>query len=193
MIATRRNVRTVGLASFRCFPGILSIKMGPLERDELDICSRDEEEISDIVCLLRSSSSGNAGVLSVVNRLDWRGLDYWKGIVWDPGIVDKRCLHVCYDCLCLIALFCNATICVHDWAALSMWIRTMIRHWRTITWESACLGSIYPAHCMARFFGRNGGEIKDFVTVMMPSGAEDMLFLLSACLRGTSGSVIRSW
>ena len=24
-------------------------------------------------------------------------MDYWRGIVWDPGIVGKRCLHVCYD------------------------------------------------------------------------------------------------
>ena len=46
-------------------------------------------------------------VCAVVNKLDWRGLDHWRGIVWDPGIVDKRCLHACYDCLCFIALFCT--------------------------------------------------------------------------------------
>ena len=109
--------------------------------------------------------------------------------------MDKRCLHVCYDCLCLIALFHDAMIFVHDWSALSMWIMTVIRNWRTITWELACLGSISPAccTCMARFFCRNhdnGGEIKDFVAVMMPSRADDILSLLSACVCGTSVSVI---
>ena len=50
----------------------LLIEMGPLEGYELDICSRDagisgcdEKGISDVLCLLHSSSSGNAGVLSV--------------------------------------------------------------------------------------------------------------------------------
>ena len=86
------------------------IGMGTLDWDELVVCSRDagisgcdEEWLGDVLCLLRSSSSGNAGDLSVVSGLDWRGLDHWRGIVWDPGIVGKRCLHVCYDCLCLIA------------------------------------------------------------------------------------------
>ena len=51
---------------------------------------------------------------------------------------------------------------------------------------------------MARFFCRNGGEIKNFGAVMMPSGAEDIIFLLNPCVRGTSVSVIapgciRSW
>ena len=115
-----------------------SIGMDTLEGDELGICSHDagisgchEEEISDVLCLLRSSSSGNAGVCSVMNRLHWRGLDHWRGIIWDPGIVDKRCLHACYDCLYLIALFRDAMIFVHDWAALSMWIMTVVRNWRT--------------------------------------------------------------
>ena len=99
----------------------LSIEMGPQEGDELGISSRDAgisgcngKEISDVLCLLRSSSSENAGVLSVVIRLDWRGLDHWRGIVWDPGIAGKRRLHMCYDCLCLIALFRNTMIFFHD-------------------------------------------------------------------------------
>ena len=89
-----------------------SIGMGTLDGDELVICPRDagisgcdKEWLGDVLCLLRSSSSENVGDLSVVSGLDWRGLDHWRGIVWDPGIVGKRCLHVCYDCLCLIALF----------------------------------------------------------------------------------------
>ena len=81
-------------------------------------------------------------------------------------------------------------ILIHDWAALSTRIMTVIRNWRTITWELACLGSIHPACCMARFFCHDEGQIKDSEAVMMPSGADDILFLLSACERGTSASVI---
>ena len=34
----------------------------------------------------------------------WR-LDHWHSVVWDPGIVGSQALSVCYDCLCLMALF----------------------------------------------------------------------------------------
>ena len=66
----------------------------------------------------------------------------------------------------------------------------MIRNWRTITWELAYLGSIHPACCIARFFCHDEGQIKDLEVVMMPSGADDILFLLSACECGISVSVI---
>ena len=81
---------------------------------------------------------------SVAAGLDCKGLDHCRGIVWDPGIVSERCLHVCYDGLCLIALFRDAMILVHDWAALSTRSGTEIGYCRTITWELGCLGSINP-------------------------------------------------
>ena len=102
----------------------------------------------------------------------------------------KRCLHVCYDCLCLIAFFRDAMILVHDWAALSTWIMTVIRNWRTITCELGCLGSINTAYCMARFFCCDGWQIEDLEAVMMPSGADDIRFLLCARERETSEGVI---
>ena len=139
-----------------------SIGMDTLDGDELVICPHgagisgcDKEWLGDILCLLRSSSSWNARDLSVVSGLDWRGLDHWGGIVWGPGIVGRRCLHVCYDCLCLIALFRDAMMFVHDWAALSTLIGTEIRDWRTITWELGCLESIHPTYYVTRFFCRN--------------------------------------
>ena len=48
-------------------------------------------------------------------------LDHWKGVVWDPGIVGQQCLHMCCDCLCLMALFCDMMLLAHDWAAWSLW------------------------------------------------------------------------
>ena len=174
-----------------------SIRMGTLDGDELVNCPRDagisgcdKEWLGDVLCLLRSSSSGNAGDLSVVSGLDWRGLDHWRGIVWDPGSVGKLCLHVCYDCLCLIVLFRDAMMFVHDWAALATLICTEIRDWRTITWELGCLGSIHLNYYVTRFFCRNVWQIKYLEAVMTPGGADDIPFLLSACECGTSVGVI---
>ena len=60
------------------------------------------------LCLLYSANSGSEWDNSVAAGLDCKRLIHWRGVVWDPGIVGKRCLHVCYDCLCLIALCCDA-------------------------------------------------------------------------------------
>ena len=81
-----------------------SIDMDTLEGDELVICSRNvgiSDGDEEWLCLLYSASLGSVWDNSVAAGLYCKGLDHWRGIVWDPGIVGKRCLHVCYDCLCL--------------------------------------------------------------------------------------------
>ena len=40
-------------------------------------------------------SSGGASDDTVAIRLDGKGLDHWRGVVWDPGIVGQQCLKVC--------------------------------------------------------------------------------------------------
>ena len=79
-----------------------SIDMDILDGDEL-VISPCEVGISGgdkkWLCLLYFASSGSAGDNSVAVGLDCKGLDHWRGIVWNPGIVGKRCLRVCYDCL----------------------------------------------------------------------------------------------
>ena len=57
------------------------------------------------VCLLYSSSAGSRNNGTVVLGLDGQRLDHWRGVVWDPGIVGHHGLCMCYDCLCLMALF----------------------------------------------------------------------------------------
>ena len=94
------------------------------------------------------------------------GLDHWRGIVWDPGIVDEQCLHVCYDCLCLTALFRDAMLLFHDWAALSMWTGNETGYCRTITLELGCLGSINPPCDVDRFFGCDEWKIKELEAVV---------------------------
>ena len=142
------------------------------------------------LCLLYSASSGSTRDKSVAAGLDCKGLEHWRGIVWDSGIVGKRCLHVCYDCLCLIALFRDAMMLVHDWAALSTWTGTGIGYCRTITWELGCLGSINPPCDVDRFFSRDEWQIKELDAVVTASGGDDIRFLLCACVRGTSVGVI---
>ena len=39
------------------------------------------------LCLLYSASSGSAGDYTVAIRLDGKGLDHWRGVVWDPDII----------------------------------------------------------------------------------------------------------
>ena len=82
-----------------------SIDMDTLDGDELGIGSRDvgiSDGDEEWLCLLYSARSWSVWGNSVAAGLDCQGLDHWRGIVWDPGIVGKCCLHVC---LCLIALF----------------------------------------------------------------------------------------
>ena len=140
-----------------------SIDMNTLDGDELAICPRDvgiSGGDKEWLCLLYSASSGSAGDISVAAGFDCKGLEHWRGIVWDPGIVGKRCLHVCCDCLCLITLFHDAMILVHDWAAMFTWMGTEIGYGRTITWELGCLGSILPSCDVDRFFGCDVWQIK---------------------------------
>ena len=68
-------------------------------------------------------------------------------VVW----ADNACMY--YDCLCVIALFCEVMLVVHDWAYLPAWTVTGIGYCRTNTWEVGCLGTIYPTCDVARFFG----------------------------------------
>ena len=124
-----------------------------IHSDTLDVGISDGDR--EWLCLLYFTSSGSGWDNSVAARLDCTGLDHWRGIVWDPGIVGQQCLHVCYDCLCLMALFRDAMLLVHNWAALSMWTGTETGYCRTITWELGCLGSINPPCDVDHFCGRH--------------------------------------
>ena len=167
--------------------------MNTLDGDEQGICSRDvgiSDGDEEWLCLLYSASSRSTWDKSVAAGLDCKGLDHWRGIIWDPGIVGKRCLHVCYDYLYLIALFRDTIILIHNWTTLSKWTGTEIGYCRTITWESGCLESINPPCDVDRFFGRDEWQIKELEVVVMPGGGDDIRFLLCACGRGTSVGVI---
>ena len=73
-----------------------------------------------------------------------------------PGIVGQQCLHACYDCLCLMALFRDVMLLVHDWAALSTWTGTKTGYCRTVTWDE--------------------WQIEELEVVETPSGSDDIRF-----------------
>ena len=65
----------------------------PIHSNTLDV--RISHGDTEWLCLLYSASSGCARDDTVAIRLDGKGLDHWRGVVWDPGIVGQQCLHVC--------------------------------------------------------------------------------------------------
>ena len=73
-----------------------------------------------------------------------RGLDHWHSVVWDPGIAGSQVLSVCYDFLCLMALFRAVMSLVQDWAEWSVWTGTGSGYYRTITWEGGYLPRLCP-------------------------------------------------
>ena len=77
---------------------------------EMNVCDRR-------LCLLWPVGTADLRTLRDRSVGDLR-MNHSRTISWDPGIADSRTISVCYDCLCLMALF-----------------RTVMRHlmvWRCI-------------------------------------------------------------
>ena len=107
-------------------------------------------------------------------RLNDKGLDHWRGVVWDPGIVGQQCVYVCYDCLSLMALFRVVMLLVHDWAAWSVWTGTESGYCRKTSMVIGlfdCGGG--PAGCSDWLSVRG-------VVVVCPGGSQDHLYKGSA-------------
>ena len=95
-------------------------------------------------CLLSSADVGSVDSGTMARRLSGQGLDHWRGVIWDPGIVGQQGLYMCYDCLCLMALFRAVMSLVHDWAEWSVWTGTVSGYCRIITWEVGYLRRLHP-------------------------------------------------
>ena len=48
-------------------------------------------------------------------------MEHSHTVTWDPGIADSRTILVCYDCLCLMALFRTVMYLVHYWTGRIVW------------------------------------------------------------------------
>ena len=103
----------------------------------IDVASAALTHFNMRVCLLYAAGTGDLKGGSV----DGRKLDHWRTVVWDPGIMGLRALSVCYDCLCLMALFQAVMSLVHHWAAWSVVVCT-VAYGLSVTCISMRNGSI---------------------------------------------------
>ena len=74
---------------------------------------------------------------------------------------------MCYDCLCVMALFRAVMSSVHDWAEWSAWTGTGSEHYRTITWEGGYLPRLCPPCDVYRLCDYMAWQIKCPVMVVM--------------------------
>ena len=73
-----------------------------------------EDTCNDRLCLLYPDGVEDLQDLRD-GYVDSQGLNHWHTVSWDPGVADSRVLSVCYDCLCLMALFRAVMSLAHDW------------------------------------------------------------------------------
>ena len=71
-----------------------------------------------------------------------------------PSATVAVCLH-----LCLMALFCEVMLLLHDWAEWSFRNGTESGYCRTITWELGYLGSLNPPCDVDRLCDQNAWQI----------------------------------
>ena len=125
--------------------------------------------------------------------LGGQSLDHWRGVIWDPGIVGQPCIRMCYDCLCLMALFRGVMLSVHDWVVWSVWTGTESGYCRTITWELGYLCSLYTPCDVDRLCTNMTQEIKEYkvdVVAQMTVGNDNDSLQWCAYVRGTSMGVL---
>ena len=132
--------------------------------------ARISQDDAEWLCLLYSASSGSARDDTIAIILDDKGLDHWRGVVWDPGIVGQQCLHACCDCLYLMALFRAMMLLVRDWAAWSLCTGTESGYCRTITWELGYWKSINPPCDADHLCNRDEWQIKAMEVVVITDG-----------------------
>ena len=118
--------------------------------------------------------------------MDSQRLDHWRTVIWDPGIMDSRVLSVCYDCLCLMALFRAVMSLVHHWAEWSVWTEPDAGYCRTIAWEERYLPRLHPPCVVDRLCGYSMKiKVLGFVLNMLIRD-RNISTRRCACMRGTS-------
>ena len=85
--------------------------------------------------------------------VDSQGLNHRHTVSWDPGVADSRVLSVCYDCLCLMALFRDVMSLAHDWVEVFVWTGRDEGSCCSTGWELRYLQWIYPPCVVDRLGG----------------------------------------
>ena len=108
-----------------------------------------------------------------------------RTISWDPGIADSRTILVCYDCLCLMALFWTVMYLAHHWAVRIVWTGPDEGNGRYIAWREQYLPGLYPP-CVVDRLHEVMTEIKVFHCVSMIHMDENNSGHRCAHVRGVS-------
>ena len=117
--------------------------------------------------------------------MDSQRLNHWHTVSWDPGITDSRVLSVCYDCLCLMALFRAVVSLARYWAEEFVWTGPDEGYCRSIAWEERYLPRLHPPCVVDRSCGYLT-EIKVPGFVLMLNRVRNNNPRRCACMRGTS-------
>ena len=123
--------------------------------------------VTERVCLLYPAGARRVNNGTMAIALDGQRLDDWRSVVWDPDIVSSQGLSVCYDCLCLMALYRDVMLLAHGWAEWSVWTGTASGYCRTITWEVGYLPRLHPPCDVDRSCDYMTWQIKGPVVVRM--------------------------
>ena len=191
---------------------VLTITEDIIVRDEqtdgvlglsLPMCNlRIQRDASDVrlshgdmtwLCLLSSADAGTVEDRAMSMGLGGQSLDRWRGGIWDPGIIGQQDICVCYDCICLMALFRTIIVLMQDWAVWPVWTVIGSGYCRTIAWELGWLHRlIMPCDVdlvCAKMTRQIKGDMGD-VIVEMTDGNDNNRLQRCAGVRGTSLGVL---
>ena len=91
-------------------------------------------------------------------------------------IVGQQRVYLCYDCLCLMALFRAIRLLIQDWAVWPVWTGMIPGDCRTITWEVGWIrGLITPCdvNCLCAMMNRRIKGMQGDVVVEMTDRVDD--------------------
>ena len=88
-------------------------------------------------------------------------MDHSRTVTWDQGIADSLTILVCYDCLCLMALFRTVMYLVHYWTGRIVWTGPDEGPGRSMAWMEQYLSGVYPP-CVVDWLLNDVTEIKAF-------------------------------
>ena len=157
--------------------------------DEEDSCDSDMGSMADLerdtyggrLCLLCPDSMDDLQDLQG-GSVDSQRMDHWRTVSWDLGIADSRTLSVCYDCLCLMALFRTVMFLARYWAVEIVWTGPDEGYCRSMAWKDRYLPRLYPP-CVVDWLHGYMTEIKVPGFVLMFHGDRNNGVLVCAVLR----------
>ena len=93
--------------------------------------------------------------------VDGLNMDHTHTVTWDPGITHSPTISVCYDCLCLMALFRTVMCLIHYWTGRIVWTGHDAGSGGNMAWMEQYLPGLYPP-CVVDRLPNDVTEIKAF-------------------------------